>query len=215
MIQVKKFTFNPFQENTYLLYDETKAAVVIDPGCLELHEQAQLRDFVQANSLKVEALINTHCHIDHVLGNKFIKETYNVALQIPPKEVAILALAERSAIMYGMLGYEHTTHDELLAESGTFSFGNSELEILFVPGHAPGHLAFYAKEEGFCINGDVLFRQSIGRTDLPGGDHDTLLRSIREVMFALPDNTLVYTGHGPETTIGYEKANNPFCAIMA
>ncbi len=211
MISVQKFCFNAFGENMYLLYDETKECVVIDPGCYEKHEKDELSDFIATKSLKVVMLINTHCHIDHVLGNFYVKEKYKVQLGIHPKEEVILRAIPTVAQNYGFPLYAHTDYDFLLKDK--IQFGNSELSVLFVPGHAPGHVVFYHEGQSFCIGGDVLFRASIGRTDLPYGDHDTLINAIRTVMFALPDDTIIYPGHGSETTIGYEKENNPFLQL--
>jgi len=213
MIKVKSFTFNPFQENTYVLYDESKSCIIIDPGCYEEFEKSDLVDFINSESLKVEKLINTHCHIDHVLGNKFIKDTFGVQLYIHKNDEATLKAVETYAPNYGFPQFEPTSAEQFLEEGNSLSFGNSTLDIIYVPGHAPGHVAFVSKSDKFCIGGDVLFRGSIGRTDLPGGDFDTLIRSIHEQMFVLPDNTTVYCGHGPTTTIGEEKVSNPFCAI--
>jgi len=213
MIKVKSFTFNPFQENTYLLYDETKSCIIIDPGCYEEHEKLELTQFISEEGLSVDKLINTHCHIDHVLGNQFVKDTYGVELYIHQDDHATLQAVESYASNYGFPQYKSSQADQFLTESDVLKFGNSSLQILFVPGHAPGHIAFFSENDKFCINGDVLFNGSIGRTDLPGGDFDTLIKSIHEKMFALPNDTIVYCGHGPETSIGHEKLTNPFCAI--
>lgn len=214
MIHIEQFTFNPFSENTFVLYDDTKSCIIIDPGCYEPTEQQALLRYITDAGLKVEKVINTHCHIDHVFGNKFCQDTFKVDLLIPPKEEQTLRSVPLYAPMYGFANYQAAEPDGFLPEEGEFTFGASSLKILFVPGHAPGHLAFYAAEEKFCINGDVLFQGSIGRTDLPGGDHATLINSIRTTMFSLPDDTTIYCGHGPRTTIAFEKKHNPFCAIL-
>jgi glyoxylase-like metal-dependent hydrolase (beta-lactamase superfamily II) len=213
MIKVKSFTFNPFQENTYVLYDETKSCLIVDPGCYDQPEKEELTRFISDNALRVEKLINTHCHIDHVLGNKFIMDTYGVALYIHKNDSETLRSVESYASNYGFPHFEPSQENEYLNEGDTLTFGNSTLEILYVPGHAPGHIALVSLTDNFCINGDVLFKGSIGRTDLPGGDFDTLIKSIHDKMFQLPDDILVYCGHGPTTTIGEEKVSNPFCAI--
>lgn len=210
MIQIKIFTFNPFQENTYLLFDETKECVVVDPGCYEDQEMKELNDFIAENNLKVTALLNTHCHIDHVLGNNYVKETYKVKLYIHKDDEAVLKAVKVYAPNYGFHKYNEAEADVFLAEGDTVKFGNSTLNVLFVPGHAPGHIAFYHPDQKICIGGDVLFRESIGRTDLPGGNFNTLIKSIREKMFPLGDDMIVYPGHGPSTTIGHEKKHNPF-----
>ncbi|MEQ8927006.1 MAG: MBL fold metallo-hydrolase [Fulvivirga sp.] len=213
MIQVQSFTFNPFLENTYVLYDETGEAIVIDPGCYENYEKEQLNTFIEDQNLTVKRLINTHCHIDHVFGNEFVKKKYGVKLEVHLSDVETLRAVKAYAPSYGFQHFEESEVDSNLAEGDTVKFGNSELKVLFVPGHAPGHIALYSNADNLCINGDVLFMESIGRTDLPGGDFDTLIKSIHEKLFTLPDETVVYCGHGPETTIGHEKQNNPFCAI--
>lgn len=210
MIKIKSFTFNPFMENSYVLYDETKECIIIDPGCYEAHEQQELKSFIEEQELKVVKLVNTHCHIDHVLGNAFVKDTYQVPLILHRIEEEVLRAVKVYAPQYGFAQYQETQADEFLEEGDTLSFGQSELEVLFVPGHAPGHIALVNKAQKICLSGDVLFQGSIGRTDLPGGDMDTLLQSIREKLFVLDEETTVYSGHGPTTTIGFEKKHNPF-----
>jgi len=210
MIQVKIFTFNAFQENTYVLYDETLEAVIVDPGCYEKEERDELDDFIKAKKLKVVSLINTHCHVDHVLGNAFVKSHYGVPLSIHPKEVPTLKSVESYGQVYGFHNYQPTQADEYFEEGDTIKFGNSTLEILFVPGHSIGHVVFYNTQDNFCIGGDVLFYRSIGRYDLPGGDYQTLMNSIKSKMFALPESMVIHPGHGPSTTVGDEKKYNPF-----
>ena len=210
MIQIKVFVFNPFSENTYVLFDETLEAIVIDPGCYESAEQDELVSYIKDKGLKVVRLINTHSHIDHCLGNQFIKDFYKVKLELHEKEVPVLASVASYASAYGFSGYQPSAPDTFLAEGETVVFGNSTLETIFVPGHSPGHIALINKEEHICIGGDVLFQGSIGRTDLPGGDFDTLVESIKSKFFTLDDSMVVYSGHGSTTTIGEEKLSNPF-----
>jgi hydroxyacylglutathione hydrolase len=210
MIHLKRFTFNAFGENTYVLYDETGECVIIDPGCYDRAEQQELSRFISDNKLKVTLLLNTHGHIDHVLGNAFVKRTYQVPLLIHQTDEATLRSVQTYAPAYGFVQYESTEADQYLSEGDTVTFGRSELEVLFVPGHAPGHLAFYNQSQKLCIGGDVLFQGSIGRTDLPGGDFATLIRSIQTKLFPLGDEVTVYPGHGEPTTIGEEKKHNPF-----
>ncbi|MBX2967461.1 MAG: MBL fold metallo-hydrolase [Cyclobacteriaceae bacterium] len=214
MLQIKHFEFNPFQENTYILYDETGECIVFDPGCSTKQEEQHLHTFIIDNKLSVKKLVNTHCHIDHVLGNAFVKRTFGVELFIHPLEEPLLRAVKTYASNYGFPHYEETLPDKFLTENDTLTFGNQNLKILFVPGHSPGHLAFYDEETLSLIGGDVLFYNSIGRTDLPGGDYDTLINSIHQKIFGLPDEVTVYCGHGPVTKIGYEKRTNPFCAIL-
>ncbi|GAB5526321.1 MAG: MBL fold metallo-hydrolase [Roseivirga sp.] len=213
MITIKSFTFNPFMENTYVLSDSTGEAVIIDPGCYEKHEEEELKAYIDREGLNVKLLLNTHGHIDHVLGNAFVKNTFGVPLWIGTHDVATLKSVEAYAPSYGFQQYQSTEPDHLINEGDSITFGKSELQVVFVPGHAAGHIAFYHMDQRFCIGGDVLFRESIGRTDLPGGDYDTLIKSIHTKFFAWPDDMVIHTGHGPHTTIGHEKAHNPFCAI--
>lgn len=210
MLKVASMTFNAFQENTYVLYDDSGSCVIVDPGCYEAAEQQELKEFVAVNRLKVSKLVNTHCHIDHVLGNEFVKQTYGVDLYVHKLDEPVLRAVSSYASNYGYNQYQPATVDGHLAEGEELSFGNSRLQILFVPGHAPGHVAFYDAASKTLISGDVLFRNSIGRTDLPGGSFPALEKSIREKLYTLPDDTTVYPGHGPNTTIGFEKRTNPF-----
>ena len=210
MIKVHKLTFNPFQENTYILSDETNEAVIIDPGCYERHEQQFLVDYLSKNQLKLVKLLNTHCHIDHVLGNYFVSKQYNLGLEMNKEDLPTLHAILNYAHLYGFEGYQMSPDPvRFLNEGDQIQFGNSNLDVIFTPGHAPGHVVYYSAENQFVINGDVLFQGSFGRVDLPGGNFATLKKTILEKMFSLPENTVVYTGHGPETTIGTEKKSNP------
>lgn len=210
MLQVKSFTFNPFQENTYILYDDTLEAVIIDPGCYDRNEQEALSSFIETKGLKPAKLLNTHCHIDHVLGNAFVKRTYGIPLEHHQDEDPVLRAVSSYASNYGFPAYEPCEVDHFISEGDVVKFGRTAIQVLWVPGHAPGHVIFYDQESKTCIGGDTLFQGSIGRTDLPGGDHHTLLQAIKTKMFSLPDEVKVYPGHGPSTTIGEEKKHNPF-----
>ncbi len=210
MLQIKSFTFNPFQENTYLLYDEKGTGTLIDPGCFDLAERKELLDFVTEKNIRVTQLLNTHCHIDHVLGNAWAKKTFGVELRIHKNEAAVLKAVEVYAPNYGFVGYETSEADGFLIEGEEIKVGDEVLKIIFVPGHAPGHVVFYHEASHQCIAGDTLFQGSIGRTDLPGGNHDLLLSKIKSELFTLPEETVIYPGHGPETTIAFEKTHNPF-----
>lgn len=210
MIQIKSFAFNPYQENTYILHDDTLECVIIDPGMYTSEEQNAFLKYMADNNLKPVLLLNTHCHIDHVLGNKFIYDTYGLFPQFHKGEEMVLNSIVSYAPQMG-IRYEVSPLPQIyLSESGKVKFGETELELIFSPGHSPAHLCFYNKEEKFLIGGDVLFYRSIGRTDLPGGNHDMLISNIREKLFSLPDETRVYPGHGPATSIGFEKQFNPF-----
>jgi hydroxyacylglutathione hydrolase len=209
-MRVTSFTFNPFAENTYLVYDDTKECVVIDPGCHDKSEKTTLENFVRENGLKVVKLLNTHGHIDHVLGNRFVAQTFGVGLYNHPLDMDTLRAQVAFAPVYGISNYEEELPVGHFEEGDTIRFGETELQVLFTPGHAPGHVVFYNEADKICLGGDVLFQRSIGRYDLPGGNFETLLHSIRTKLFTLPDEVVVYPGHGPSTTIGDEKKYNPF-----
>ncbi|HWA34063.1 MAG TPA: MBL fold metallo-hydrolase [Cyclobacteriaceae bacterium] len=213
MIHIRSFTFNPLEENTYVLYDETGEGVIVDPGCYESAEQSEIKNYVNLKNLQIRYILNTHCHIDHVLGNEFVKNQYKVPLLVHALELPVLKAVKIYSSNYGFPMYHEVLPDGELAAGVPVKFGKSELQVLFVPGHSPGHVAFYEPNQKFIIGGDVLFNRSIGRTDLPGGNHQTLIDSIHRQLFILPDDVVVFPGHGPSTTIGEEKAYNPFCAL--
>lgn len=210
MIKVKTFTFNPVQENTYLLYNDQNKAIIIDPGCYFTAEQETLKKFIEDTKLEPVRLLNTHCHLDHVFGNKWVAKTWGLELEIPEGEQEMLKLAPLSGEKWGLPFDNYNGPLRFLEEETPVLLGNDELRVIPAPGHSPASVCFYCEKQGILIGGDVLFRESIGRTDLPGGDHETLLKSIREKLFVLPDEVKVYPGHGISTTIGYEKRNNPF-----
>ncbi len=210
MIQLETFTFNPFQENTYLLSDDDKNAIIIDPGMYGPQEVQILNSFIEENGLKPVKALLTHAHLDHIFGLKTFLEIYDVPFYVHKEELPVYTSAEAVAANYGVELSLPQKQYELISETEVVSFGGEELEIRFAPGHSPGSICFYSKENDWVIGGDVLFQQSVGRTDLPGGDHDTLIRSIQTQLFTLPDTTTVYSGHGPSTNIGFEKMNNPF-----
>ena len=213
MLSVRTFTFNPVQENTYVLYNENNQCCIIDPGCYFPEERDRLKTFLEKTGLTPALLLNTHCHLDHVFGNKFIHDTWGLTLHIHEKEKPVLDLAPQSGLVWQMPFENYESELIFLKEGEKIRLGNDELEIRFAPGHSPGSVCFYNQEGDFVIAGDVLFNGSIGRTDLPGGDFDTLINSIQTQLFTLPDDTKVYPGHGPMTTIGFEKMNNPFVKL--
>ncbi len=215
MLHIKSFTFNPFQENTYLAHDEFGEGVLIDPGCFENHEREELQEYIETNGIRLTQLLNTHCHIDHVLGNAWAKRIFGIPLLIHRNEIPVLKSVETYASNYGFSRYESAEPDGFLVEGESIMVGKEELKILFVPGHAPGHVAFYHEPSTRCIAGDTLFRGSIGRTDLPGGNHELLLKKIKSELFTLPGETIIYSGHGPETSISFEKIHNPFVGKQA
>ena len=210
MLKIKVFTFSPIQENTYVIYNEKNECIIIDPGCYFPEEQQELKAFIDKNVLITKMLLNTHCHLDHVFGNKFIAEAYDLTLHLHPKEEVVLQFAPASGLMYEMPFDNYQGEFIFLNEGDTIALGEDELEIIHTPGHSPGSICFYCKAQNFIIGGDVLFNGSIGRTDIPMADSQTLLNSIKQKLFLLPENVIVYSGHGPETTIGVEKKSNPF-----
>lgn len=213
MIQIKRFTFNPFQVNTYVLFDETGECVIVDPGMDNDNEKNKLVDFIAKNNLKPVMLLNTHAHIDHILSNDFIAHKYNLKLYAHIDSDSFLAEAKAHAQVFGMQIDDVKKIDENLVEGQIIEFGNSKLKVFETPGHANGSVCFYTEEGKFVVTGDVLFLESIGRTDLKTGDYDVLQKSIWEKLFTLPEETTAYPGHGPETKIGHEKLHNPFVAI--
>lgn len=210
MLHIQSFANNPYQENTYLLYDDSLECAFIDPGMYTAGEQNKVVDFIRENHLKPVLLLNTHCHIDHVLGNKFVFDQFGLKPQFHEGELPVLTAVPSYAPQMG-IRYEVSPVPEMyLPETGTIKFGETELKLIFAPGHSPAHLCFYAEKDAVLMGGDVLFRESIGRTDLPGGNTAQLLKNIEEKLFTLPDKVIVHPGHGPETTIGHEKVYNPF-----
>ncbi len=208
---IKTFVFSPFQENTYLVYDETNEAVLIDPGCYDETEKQVLKQFIETNKLELKRLLNTHLHIDHQFGNRFVAETYNLLPEVCKEDEFLLERIDTQYQMFGLKMEDKAQElGDYIVDNQLIKFGNSHFIALHVPGHSPGSMAFYSKENAVVFAGDVLFRGSIGRTDLPGGDYAQLIRSIQENLLPLPDSTVVYSGHGPSTTIGYEKLNYPY-----
>ncbi len=213
MLSVKSFIFSPVQENTYVLYNDKKQCCIIDPGCYFDAEKKELKDFIENTGLTPVLLLNTHCHLDHVFGNKFVHDTWGLHLHLHPKEKMVLDFAPTSGDMW-QLPFENYSGPLIYKdEKDVLKIGDDELNILFMPGHSPGSIGFYCAAQQFVIGGDVLFNGSIGRTDLPGGDFKTLVNSIQTQLFTLPDETKVYSGHGPVTTVGFEKMNNPFVGL--
>ncbi len=209
-MKVHTFTFSSWQENTYILYDDTKECIIIDPGCNSEHERMQLVNYLEEHNLTPVKLVNTHCHIDHVLGNKFVSEKYGLELTSHKGEQVMLDNMVQVATMYNTDYEPGPNIKQFLDEGDLLTFGKTELAVYFTPGHSPASISFYHAPSKQLIAGDVLFLGSIGRTDLPGGNMETLLSSIRTKFFPLPDDVIVYSGHGPTTTIGAEKRSNPF-----
>ena len=210
MLYLKSFCFNPFQQNTYIVYNDAGTAIIIDPGNFTSSENTQLTNFISEKKLNLRRLLLTHAHIDHILGNKFIFDTYNLLPEVHKDDVYFIDNMTKSGAMYGVNCEQSPSPITYINNSDVIKLGNYEFECIFTPGHSPGSISFYNKENNLLISGDVLFYGSIGRTDLPMGNHQTLINSIKQKLFVLPDDTKVYSGHGQPTTIGFEKMNNPF-----
>jgi len=210
MITIGKFVFNPFYENTCILYDESGESVIIDPGCVDKEEERELTDFFISKNLKPARQIFTHCHIDHIFGINFIYRQYDLKPEIHKAAMPFLTRGNEQARVYGFNIPKIIEPEKFIEEGDKVKFGKSELDVVYTPGHADGSVCFINHPQKFVISGDVLFQGSIGRTDFPTGDFDLLLESIRTKLYVLPDDYTVYPGHGEKTTIGFEKRNNPF-----
>ncbi len=210
-MKIEKFIFSPFQENTFVVWDEeTKETIIIDPSCLDVNEEINLKSFIEENNLSVKYLLNTHGHLDHIFGNAFVKNTFKPIHYAPEKDIPLFERAREQAEGFGLSMKPSPKPDNYLEESIQLFLGKIELQFLFTPGHTPGEYCINFPKEEVCFTGDVLFRESIGRTDLWKGDFETLINSIRTKLFSLPDETVIYPGHGEKSTIGFEKSNNPF-----
>lgn len=210
MLTVHHFEFSPIMENTYLLFNETGDCLIIDPGCYDEREERYLKHFITEHRLQPRQLLNTHCHLDHVFGNRYVHETWGLELYIHPDEKIVLDYAPMAGERWNLPFRNYSGPLHYLRAGDIVRLGADELKVIEAPGHSPGHICFYCEAQQFVIGGDVLFRRSIGRTDLPGGNHTQLLNSIRTQLFTLPDSVRVYPGHGESTTIGFEKKHNPF-----
>jgi len=210
MINIKIFVFNAFQENTFLLFDETKECVIIDAGCNEEIEFSQIDEFIKENNLVLKSIINTHCHIDHIMGNSYLVNKYKVQSIAHKDDLPLIERSKDMAAAFGFDVQEPPIPNQFVNEGDEIKFGNTVLNVKHVPGHSPGSIALYNNIEKFVIVGDVLFAGGIGRTDLPGGDYDTLITSIKDKLFTLNGDVVVYPGHGESTTIAQEMESNPF-----
>jgi len=210
MLNIKKFTFNPVEVNAIILWDETLECVLIDPACYYPEEEIQLKQFIESNKLNPVRLLNTHGHFDHLMGNRFVKKTWGLKSEIHGDDGYLVQIAPAQAMKFGIEMHEQPACGNFLGDGELIAFGNSELKVIHVPGHSPGGVAFYCEAEQLLIAGDILFYRSIGRTDLPMGNFNLLISGIKEKLMVLNDTVKVYCGHGPETTIGSEKKNNPF-----
>lgn len=210
-MNVKIFINNPWQENTYLLYDETGEAVIIDCGCYNDQEKENIKSFLKDNNLNLVKLLNTHLHIDHVFGNSFINEEFGLKTTAEKSDNYLVEEAPRYAAMLGLQGIEAPPAvGEFISEGDIIRFGNTELKVIHTPGHTPGGVCYYCEKDKVIFVGDSLFEGSIGRTDLPGGSYDDLIDSLKNKVIVLDEDVKVYSGHGPASSIGYERHTNPF-----
>jgi len=211
MVKVKQFTFNPFSENTFILWDdETNEAAAIDPGMSTINEQNTFTDYIEKHNLNIKYLINTHCHIDHILGCKYVKEKFYPVYYAPEKDLILLDNASKQAEMFDIVLENPPKPDKLILDDSEIYLGQSKIKFLFTAGHTPGEYCLYIEKEKICVTGDVLFKEGIGRTDLWGGDYKTLMNSIEKKLLSLPDDVIIFPGHGESSTIGHEKQYNPF-----
>ncbi|MDR4989012.1 MAG: MBL fold metallo-hydrolase [Bacteroidales bacterium] len=210
MVQIRRFTFNPFQVNTYVLYDETGECAIIDASCYEKHEKKELAAFIEEQQLKPVLQLLTHCHVDHMLGSRFVSKTYRIKPLTHKDSLTFLENSKEYGKVFGFDVEKPVMPEMFLDDGDIVSFGNQELKVIYTPGHAAGSLCYYHESAKLIFAGDVLFQNSIGRTDLPTGNHDELIKSILQKLLILPDEAAVYPGHGPETTIGEERKANPF-----
>ena len=211
MLVIKSFVFNFFTENTFIVWDEeSKEGAVIDPGCSQKSEEEKLEKYISENNINIKYLLNTHCHVDHIWGCKFIKDKYNPVYYAPELDMSLLENVNVQASAFGLEIEKPPKPDKYIKEDEQLTIGNSTIEFLFTPGHTAGEFCFYFRKEAFCFTGDVIFNNNIGRTDLWGGDYSTLLKSIKTKLFTLPDNVVIYPGHGGFSKVGVEKRNNPF-----
>lgn len=211
--QVHLLTFSPIQENTYVLTNSKKEAIIIDPGCYGKLEEQRLEKFITDRELEVKMLLNTHCHLDHVFGNLFVADRWSLLPHIHPEEKPVLDYAPVSGLTWNLPFDNYNGPLTYLQDGDITGLEGCPLEVIHAPGHSPGSICFYSRTDGFLIGGDVLFRGSVGRTDLPGGNFNILEKSIREKLYVLPDETIVYSGHGMPTRIGDEKKTNPFVSV--
>lgn len=214
MLKIKSFTFNPFEENTFVISNEESECIIIDPGCYTIPEKEELEKYITANGLKPLKILLTHAHIDHILGINFLTGKFNIPVQMSEIEIPLLKGASTYGQMWGIAVEPSPLPSLFVTEGEEISFGEIKLITIFTPGHSPGSFSFYHEESRSLFSGDVLFMQSIGRTDLPGGDYETLLSSIKNKLLILPDEITIYPGHGASTTIGDERKSNPFLREM-
>lgn len=210
MLQLHLATFNGFSENTYVIYNEHKDCWIVDPGMYDAQEKKMMLDFIAGQGFQPKGILNTHAHIDHIFGVQALVDAYNIPFALHPLEAPVLAGGKGAAMMFGFSIPQLPVATQELKEGEELKLGEEVLELRLAPGHSPGSVIFYYPKGGWAIGGDVIFAGSVGRSDLPGGNHDTLISSIHREVLTLPDETIIYPGHGPETTVGAERNSNPF-----
>lgn len=209
-MKIKEFVFNPFQVNTYLIYDNTGECIIVDPACYTSREETSITDYISGNNLSPKAIINTHGHVDHICGNSYLKSRYDLPIYMHKEDEYLVGSALQYGQIFGFIINPPPSPSAFINEGENFKFGNSILEILHAPGHSPGSILFYSEKDHFLIAGDVIFSGSIGRTDLPKGNFNTLIKSIQTKILILPPGTMILPGHGNSTTVEKEKQYNPF-----
>lgn len=210
MIQIHSFCFNPFQENTYILYNEQKEAIIIDPGMYTRIDFKQFTSFIEDQNLTPKLLLNTHCHLDHVFGNNFVHENYGLTAHFHKNEQLVIDRLPEASAKWGIPTEAYSGPVQYLEANEIIHFGKDQFKCLFTPGHSPGSLCFYHELQQFIIGGDLIFMDGVGRTDLPGSNPTDLINSIRIEIIPLKDKVMIYSGHGPETSLGREKVHNPY-----
>jgi Zn-dependent hydrolases, including glyoxylases len=213
MIQIKTFYFNELRVCCYILWDETKEALIVDPGCNSASEQVRLQKFIEQEGLQLKGIVNTHAHFDHIMGNAFVSRQWGIPTYLHPGDLHSLENATKHSQYFGIEIEAPPTQTLPLSEKYPLCFGHSSLQVLETPGHSPGGICLYSPQQGFLLSGDTLFAGSIGRTDLPGGDYDQLMESLNQKILPLDGSLRILPGHGPETTLNYELLNNPFLAV--
>ncbi len=210
-MKLHRFTFNPFQENTYIVWcEDTLECAIIDPGNYDSHDHAQIKSFIEKHQLVPKFILGTHAHIDHIFGNWWVKQEYNIPYYLHEEDIVMIHRSETMSALWNLNYNQSPLPDHYLNHQDTIQIGNGTFEVRFVPGHAPGHVIFISHDDAFAIVGDTIFQGSIGRTDLPGGNHDLLLQKIKEEIFTLPENYTLFPGHGLDTTVNAEINTNPF-----
>lgn len=210
MLTIQPFCFNPFHENTYVLYNEQKQAIIIDPGCYTPEEKNTLANFITNNTLTPTLLLNTHCHLDHVFGNTFVSETYGLTAHFHKNEQAVIDRLPEGGARWGVPTEPYLGKVQYITQDEIIHFGADQFKVLVTPGHSPGSVCFYHQDQDFIIGGDLIFMDGVGRTDLPGSNPADLIKSIQTQILPLPDTLTIYSGHGPVTSLGREKLHNPY-----